>query len=61
MKILIIGGTRFTEDICDENNYEQDIIVITEKIRKELGYREIVSFEEGLRRTVAWERETQHL
>jgi len=48
-----------TEDICDENNYEQDIIVSTEKIRRELGYREIVSLEEGLRRTVAWEREHQ--
>jgi nucleoside-diphosphate-sugar epimerase len=43
------------EEIDDENNYEQDIIVDTERIRRELGYREIVSFEEGLRRTVAWE------
>ncbi len=49
MKILITGGTRFTGPF----------IVSTEKIRREPGYREIVSFEEGLRRTVAWERENQ--
>ncbi len=44
------------EEICDGNNYAQDLIVNTERIRKELGYKEIVSLEEGLIRTVAWER-----
>jgi len=43
------------EKPVDEGNYEQDIIVDTGRIRRELGYKEIVSFEEGLRRTVAWE------
>jgi len=38
------------------DNYGQNIIVDTEKIRNELGYKEIVSFEEGLVRTIDWEK-----
>jgi nucleoside-diphosphate-sugar epimerase len=34
----------------------QDLVVHTERIREELGYREEVPFAEALRRTVAWER-----
>lgn len=33
-------------------NYAQDIVYDTSRIRRELGYRELVSYEEGLRRTV---------
>ena len=33
-----------------------DLIVDSGRIRRELGYREVVPFEEALRRTVAWER-----
>jgi len=34
---------------------EQNIIVQSDRIRDELGYREIFSFEEGLKRTLEWE------
>jgi nucleoside-diphosphate-sugar epimerase len=37
-------------------NAEQDIVVDSSRIRKELGYVEQVGLDEGLRRTVAWER-----
>ena len=37
-------------------NPDQDWIVDTSRIRQELGYRESVSREEALQRTVAWER-----
>jgi nucleoside-diphosphate-sugar epimerase len=37
----------------------QDWIVSSARIREELGYREIVSPEEALRRTIAWERANQ--
>jgi nucleoside-diphosphate-sugar epimerase len=37
-------------------NAEQDIVVDSSRIRKELGYAERVDLEEALRRTVAWER-----
>jgi dTDP-D-glucose 4,6-dehydratase len=33
-----------------------DLFVDTGRIRRELGYREVVAFDEALRRTVAWER-----
>jgi nucleoside-diphosphate-sugar epimerase len=33
-----------------------DLSVDTGRIRRELGYREVVEFDEALRRTVAWER-----
>ncbi len=38
-------------------DYEQHLVADTTRIRRELGYREVVSLEEGLRRAVAWERE----
>ncbi|MFD3262222.1 NAD-dependent epimerase/dehydratase family protein [Paenibacillus lentus] len=34
---------------------EQNIIVESNRIREELGYREAFSFEEGLKKTIAWE------
>lgn len=33
-------------------DFRQDIVYDTEKIRRELGYDELVSYEEGLRRTI---------
>jgi nucleoside-diphosphate-sugar epimerase len=33
----------------------QDLVVDTERVRAELGYREAVSGDEALRRTIAWE------
>lgn len=41
----------------DAYHYSQDLAYDTSRIRSELGYREIVSVDEGLRRTVAWLRE----
>ncbi len=43
--------------IRDAYHYSQDLAYDTSRIRSELGYREIVSVDEGLRRTVAWLRE----
>jgi len=37
-------------------NAEQDIVVDSSRIRRELGYQERVDVEEALRRTIAWER-----
>lgn len=38
-------------------DFSQHWVVGTDRIRRELGYEEIVSTEEALRRTVAWERQ----
>ena len=37
-------------------NFKQDLVVDTSRIRHELGYAELTSRGEALRRTVAWER-----
>lgn len=36
---------------------EQDLVLDTSRIRRELGFREVVSLEEGLGRTIRWERD----
>lgn len=38
-------------------NVEQDVVVDSARIRKELGYREVVAMDEAMKRTVAWESE----
>jgi nucleoside-diphosphate-sugar epimerase len=38
-------------------NFAQDILYDTSRIREDLDYEEIVSEKEGLRRTIAWERQ----
>jgi nucleoside-diphosphate-sugar epimerase len=43
---------RFRADV----DFNQHFVVSSSKIRSELGYSEIVPFDEGLRRTIAWER-----
>lgn len=40
----------------DEAQFEQDVVYDSTRIRRELDYREIVSYEEGLRRTFAASR-----
>ncbi|MDX6513994.1 MAG: hypothetical protein QOE36_3498 [Gaiellaceae bacterium] len=37
-------------------DFSQDYVLDTSRIRERLGYREIVSANDGLRRTIAWER-----
>jgi nucleoside-diphosphate-sugar epimerase len=39
-----------------DGNTAQNVVASSKRIRDELGYREIVSFDEGLRRTIDWER-----
>jgi nucleoside-diphosphate-sugar epimerase len=41
----------------DGYNYSRDLAYDTSRIRSELGYEEVVSVDEGLRRTIAWLRE----
>jgi len=39
-----------------EGGYEHHILVDTTRIRAELGYQEVVSLEDALRRTIEWQR-----
>jgi nucleoside-diphosphate-sugar epimerase len=45
------------EGMCPGFETAQDLWADSGRIRRELGYREEVGFEEGLMQTVAWERE----
>jgi len=36
-------------------NPEQHLVISSKKIRDELGYKEIVSFEKGIQQTISWE------
>jgi nucleoside-diphosphate-sugar epimerase len=55
-QIIILPKDRLPAHLQDDINTEQNIVVNTTRIRKELGYEESVSPEEALRTTVAWER-----
>ena len=39
------------------NNYAQDMAVDSSRIRRELGYTDAFTIEDGVRRTFAWTRE----
>ena len=55
-KIYTVPREYFPESIKTRESLTQDIIVSSERIRGELGYRDPVSLSEGLAKTVAWER-----
>lgn len=55
--VIAVPQGMLPENLIMGVNAAQDIVVDSTRIRTELGYRETVSLEEALRRTVAWERE----
>jgi len=55
-RVVTVQHGRLPEPLRWEINAEQDIVVDTSRLRRELGYKERVDIEEALRRTVAWER-----
>ncbi len=55
-EVVVVPRDRLPEHLVPDENTDQDLVVDTTRIREELGYREDVSREEALRRTIAWER-----
>jgi nucleoside-diphosphate-sugar epimerase len=55
-EIAVLPQERLPAHLQDESVLEQPLVVDTASIRSVLGYKETVPLEEGLRRTVAWER-----
>ena len=55
-RVVSVSHGRLPEPLRWGINGEQDIVVDSSRIRRELGYRERVDLEEALKRTVAWER-----
>ncbi len=56
-RVVTVPHGQLPEPLRWDINAEQDIVVDSSRIRKELGYTERVDVEEALRRTIAWERE----
>ncbi|WP_062238757.1 NAD-dependent epimerase/dehydratase family protein [Fictibacillus sp. FJAT-27399] len=54
-KIVILPDSLLPEAYSWGINAEQDVIFTSDKIRNELGFKETVSLEEGLKRTIDWE------
>jgi dTDP-D-glucose 4,6-dehydratase len=54
--VVAVPRDRLPEQLVPDEDTDQHLVVDTTRIREELGYREHVSREEGLRRTIAWER-----
>jgi nucleoside-diphosphate-sugar epimerase len=55
-KIVTLPRASLPAHLRDAHDYSQDLAYDTSRIRRELGYSEVVSVDEGLRRTVAWLR-----
>ena len=54
-RVVSVSNGRLPEPLRWGINAEQDIVVDSSRIRRELGYEEQVDLEEALKRTVAWE------
>jgi nucleoside-diphosphate-sugar epimerase len=55
-RVVTVPRGRLPEPLRWDIKAEQDIVVDSSRIRRELGYQERVDVEEALRRTIAWER-----
>jgi len=55
-RVVLVPRGRLPEPLRWGINAEQDIVVDSSRIRRELGYEERVSLDEALKRTIAWER-----
>ncbi|MBV9615187.1 MAG: NAD-dependent epimerase/dehydratase family protein [Ktedonobacteraceae bacterium] len=54
--IVTLPADRVPPHLVPDIDVNQDLLVDTTRIRKELSYREPVDVDEALRRTIAWER-----
>jgi nucleoside-diphosphate-sugar epimerase len=55
--IRLLPRHHIPEHLQTTYNYQQHILFSTTKIRRELGYYELIDAEEALRRTVEWQRD----
>jgi len=55
-RVIALPKDRLPAHLLEEADTSQDIVVDTSRIRKELGYNEMIEQDVALRRTIAWER-----
>ena len=54
--VVSLSSERLPSHLQSPYQPRQDLVVDTRRVRRELGFGESVSIEEGLRRTIEWER-----
>jgi nucleoside-diphosphate-sugar epimerase len=55
-EFVVLPHDRTPKHLLSPGNTAQHLVVSSERIRKELGYRELLPREEAIRRTIEWER-----
>lgn len=58
-EVVVVPDGRLPLQLRPPGDYAQHLVADSSRIRHELGYREVVSREEGLRRAIEWERTHQ--
>lgn len=56
-EFVVLAHDRTPQHLLMPGNTAQHLVASSERIRNELGYRELVPLDEAIRRTIAWERE----
>jgi len=56
---IVVPHDQAPKHLRQSGNMAQHLAASSERIRKELGYREPISTDEAIRRTIEWEREHQ--
>jgi nucleoside-diphosphate-sugar epimerase len=56
-RVVVLPRDHFPESLVLGGDFSHDLALDTSRLRRELGYREVVSEDEALRRTIAWERD----
>jgi nucleoside-diphosphate-sugar epimerase len=56
-KIVLVPDDQLPEHLKANYDWSSDLVTNTGRIRRELGYDEIISRDEALIKTVAWERD----
>jgi nucleoside-diphosphate-sugar epimerase len=56
-QFVVLPRERMPVHLLAEGNFAQHLTATSDKIRRELGYRERVASDESIRRTIEWERE----
>lgn len=55
-RFVVLPNRKTPEHLLLPGNTAQHLIANCERIRKELGYKELLTMEEAIRRTIAWEQ-----
>ncbi len=55
-RVAAVAASELLEAVRTHHDYSHHLAIDTSRIRRELGYAEVVAREEGIARTIGWER-----